>query len=172
MKCVAALSLTLASMVQAHYTFPYYITPSGNVTGQWEYVRETANHYSNGPVTDVNSTAIACYQLTSGDEGAETASVQAGGSYTSSSGDSCQFPGCYTGYEAGILFDIYVSLRLFHFFTFFSFFLFFFSFSIFIIPPLCCNNFGTLRQSTLGTSIMADLIPGGTTLGSSASVDH
>lgn len=221
MKCVTALSLALASMVQAHYTFPYYITPSGNVTGEWEYVRETANHYSNGPVTDVNSTAMACYQLTSGDEGAETASVTAGdkvglkldsdighpgplqwymakapqsetaatmngsdsalewfkisedhptinssgmywpsqgqsevfvtiptcledgyyllrvehiaihsagtyggaqfylsctqlqvtggGSYTAASADSCQFPGCYTGYESGILIDVYVS---------------------------------------------------------------
>lgn len=78
MKSAAAAVLALASMAQAHYTFPYYITPSGNVTGEWEYVRETANHYSNSPVTDVNSTAIACYQLTTGNEGAVTGTVAAG----------------------------------------------------------------------------------------------
>lgn len=78
MKSIAAFSVALASAAQAHYTFPYYVDPTGNVTGEWEYVRETANHYSNSPVTDVNSTDIACYQLATGDEGAKTGTVTAG----------------------------------------------------------------------------------------------
>ena len=46
----------------------------------WLYVRETANHYSNAPVTDVTSEAIRCYELDYDTTPGETsiATVQAG----------------------------------------------------------------------------------------------
>ncbi|KIY72290.1 lytic polysaccharide monooxygenase [Cylindrobasidium torrendii FP15055 ss-10] len=48
--------------VLSHYTFPSLIV-NGTATTEWQYVRMTANHYSNGPVTDVTSDAIRCYEL-------------------------------------------------------------------------------------------------------------
>ncbi|KAG6840374.1 hypothetical protein C0991_007111, partial [Blastosporella zonata] len=54
----AAIAGQLAT---AHYTFPdLYVNTT--VTTDWQYVRMTANHYSNGPVTDVTSSAIRCYE--------------------------------------------------------------------------------------------------------------
>ncbi|KAG5649621.1 hypothetical protein H0H81_002800 [Sphagnurus paluster] len=45
-------------------TFPGLIV-NGTVTADWQYVRMTENHWSNGPVTDVKSSAIRCYELDS-----------------------------------------------------------------------------------------------------------
>lgn len=42
-------------------TFPYLIADN-TVSGEWEYVRRTANKYSHGPVTDVTSPQIRCYE--------------------------------------------------------------------------------------------------------------
>ena len=47
------------------------VTYNGQASSDWQYVRETANHYSNGPVTDVTSGNMTCYQLAAGDEGAD-----------------------------------------------------------------------------------------------------
>jgi hypothetical protein len=58
-------------------TFPH-IAYNGQTTQDWEYVRETTNHYSNGPVTDVTSSQMTCYQLAAGSEGAKTMTVTAG----------------------------------------------------------------------------------------------
>ncbi|KAF8990965.1 hypothetical protein BDZ89DRAFT_178586 [Hymenopellis radicata] len=56
------LGLAFLSVVSCHYTFPDLIV-NGTTTGDWQYVRMTENHYSNGPVTDVTSAAIRCYEL-------------------------------------------------------------------------------------------------------------
>ncbi|KAJ3732320.1 glycoside hydrolase [Lentinula guzmanii] len=70
---LASLSIVALSGVihtgLAHYTFPDLIV-NGTVTADWEYVRETANHYTNDPVTDVTSDAIRCYELDSTSAGA------------------------------------------------------------------------------------------------------
>ncbi|KAI1769584.1 glycoside hydrolase family 61 protein [Hypoxylon sp. FL1150] len=74
MKAVAAFALmAVGAQAAPHYTFPNL---SG--TSAWSSVRQTANFQSNGPVTDVNSDAIKCYQNAAG--GApDTTAVQAGG---------------------------------------------------------------------------------------------
>ncbi|THH29747.1 hypothetical protein EUX98_g4437 [Antrodiella citrinella] len=73
---LAAIS---AQLVAAHYTFPDLIM-DGAATTDWEYVRETANHYSNGPVTSVTDPEFRCYELdlvnTAGET--QTATVSAG----------------------------------------------------------------------------------------------
>ncbi|PFH54033.1 lytic polysaccharide monooxygenase [Amanita thiersii Skay4041] len=51
-------------LVAAHYTFPDLIV-NNTITSDWQYVRITANHYSQAPVTDVTSQAIRCYELDS-----------------------------------------------------------------------------------------------------------
>ncbi len=41
-------------------------------------MRKASNYQSNGPVTDVSSKAMTCYQLAPGSEGAKTMNVTAG----------------------------------------------------------------------------------------------
>lgn len=71
MKLAYTIALFAAQLATAHYTFPDLIV-NGTTSTDWQYVRITANHYSNGPVTDVTSSAIRCYELDS------TAATQAG----------------------------------------------------------------------------------------------
>jgi hypothetical protein len=67
----------LASAAYAHYTFPGLIY-EGQVTQDWQYVRKTTNYQSHGPLQDVTSSQLGCYQLAPGSEGAQTMSVNAG----------------------------------------------------------------------------------------------
>ncbi|KAF9029499.1 hypothetical protein BDZ89DRAFT_1112551 [Hymenopellis radicata] len=72
------LGLAFLSVVSCHYTFPDLIV-NGTTTGDWQYVRMTENHYSNGPVTDVTSSAIRCYELDATSAGlAGIATISAG----------------------------------------------------------------------------------------------
>ncbi|KAJ9134846.1 Glycoside hydrolase family 61 protein [Coniochaeta hoffmannii] len=58
MKFSAAAALLAAAVADAHYTFP-----SVGTTADWQVVRQTKNYQSNGPVTDVQSADIRCYQM-------------------------------------------------------------------------------------------------------------
>ena len=51
--------------------------PSLAGEGAWESVRQTANFQSNGPVTDVSSEAIRCYERTPGTAAPATTTTQA-----------------------------------------------------------------------------------------------
>lgn len=59
---VSALRILYIEGSQGHYTFPDLIV-NGTVTSDWEYVRITENHYSNGPLTNVNDPEFRCYEL-------------------------------------------------------------------------------------------------------------
>ncbi|OTA77582.1 glycoside hydrolase family 61 protein [Hypoxylon sp. CO27-5] len=75
MKTLAVIALLGAA--QAHYTFPGLIY-NGVTETDWAYVRKTTNYQSHGPVTDVTSSQIRCYELEPGSNGAKTKSVKAG----------------------------------------------------------------------------------------------
>ncbi|RYP31456.1 hypothetical protein DL767_005747 [Monosporascus sp. MG133] len=96
MKVLAGLVL-LASAAQAapHYTFP-------NLAGEpaWSSVRQTANFQSNGPVTDVNSQAIRCYERSPGTAAPSTTAVRAGGQITFVAAPSIYHPGPLSAYMA------------------------------------------------------------------------
>ncbi|RYP80072.1 hypothetical protein DL769_002646 [Monosporascus sp. CRB-8-3] len=96
MKVLAGLVL-LASAAQAapHYTFP-------NLAGEpaWSSVRQTANFQSNGPVTDVNSQAIRCYERSPGTAAPSTTAVRAGGQITFVAAPSIYHPGALSAYMA------------------------------------------------------------------------
>ncbi|KAI3337293.1 lytic polysaccharide monooxygenase [Xylariaceae sp. AK1471] len=95
MKATAAFAL-FVSVIQAapHYTFPKLAG-----TADWSSVRQTANFQSNGPVTDVSSDAIRCYQQSSG--GAPSISqVKAGGQITWTVAPSIYHPGALSAYMA------------------------------------------------------------------------
>ncbi|CAN8101607.1 unnamed protein product [Discula destructiva] len=95
MRYSIAIASLGAALTQAHYTLP-----SINNGAQWENVRKTANHYSNGPVTDVSSPEMTCYQLSSGYGDTTTADVQAGTSVTYNVSPDLFHPGSFSAWLA------------------------------------------------------------------------
>lgn len=96
MKHGIALSAVIAAAAAApHYTFPHL---SG--TADWTSARKTANWQNNGPVTDVTSSAIRCYQLAEGSEGATTQAFKAGATITWSVAPSIYHQGALSAYMA------------------------------------------------------------------------
>ncbi|KAF2632513.1 lytic polysaccharide monooxygenase [Macroventuria anomochaeta] len=100
MKSFILSLLALASSSAAHYTFPELVI-GGKGTGNWQYVRQTANYQSNGPVTDVSSTAIRCYQLAPGTS-AKTYTVNAGDTVAFTAAASVSHPGPMQFYMAKV----------------------------------------------------------------------
>ncbi|KAI1268537.1 glycoside hydrolase [Xylariaceae sp. FL1019] len=88
----------LVGVVQAapHYTFPHLTG-----TADWSSVRQTANFQSNGPVTDVTSEAIRCYERAAG--GApKTTPVNAGGQISWDVAPNIYHPGALSAYMARV----------------------------------------------------------------------
>ncbi|KAF1942204.1 fungal cellulose binding domain-containing protein [Clathrospora elynae] len=100
MKYIFLSLLAVASTASAHYTFPELIV-GGKTTGQWTYVRKTANYQSNGPTTDVTANAIRCYELAPG-TGAETYTVNAGDTVGFTAVSSISHPGPLQFYLAKV----------------------------------------------------------------------
>lgn len=69
-------------------------------TADWTSARKTANWQSNGPVTDVTSAAIRCYQLAPGNEGATTQEFKAGSTITWVAAPSIYHSGALSAYMA------------------------------------------------------------------------
>lgn len=63
-------------------------------------MRKTENYQSNGPVTDVSSAAMTCYQLAAGAEGATVLDVTAGGKVTFGIAPNIYHPGPVNVYMA------------------------------------------------------------------------
>ncbi|KAG8898295.1 hypothetical protein FRC01_010960, partial [Tulasnella sp. 417] len=96
---ISAGLLALASqLVTSHYTFPDLVVGS-TVTADYQYVRMTDNHYSRGPVTDVTSPLMKCYETTT----ASTTST-----YTVAAGTTIGFKADQGLYHPGYL-DIYMA---------------------------------------------------------------
>jgi hypothetical protein len=80
--------------------------PKTNINGQlsadWETIRETENHYSHGPVTDVSSEAIRCYELNPGTGAPKIAGVQAGSNVTFTVDSNIGHPGPLQFYMAKV----------------------------------------------------------------------
>jgi len=99
MKSFLAL-LAVAATASAHYTFPALIA-DGTTTGAWQYVRKTTNYQSNGPVTDVTSNQIRCYELSPG-TGVSTYEVAAGATLGFTAVTSVSHPGTLQFYMAKV----------------------------------------------------------------------
>lgn len=70
-------------------------------TGAWQYVRKTTNYQSNGPVTDVSSTQIRCYELSPG-TASQTYEVNAGDTVGFTAQSSISHPGPLQFYLAKV----------------------------------------------------------------------
>lgn len=94
------LASLLAATATAHYTFPELIAGSTK-TGAWQYVRKTTNYQSNGPVTDVTSTQIRCYELAPG-TASQTYEVKAGDTVGFTAQTTISHPGPLMFYMAKV----------------------------------------------------------------------
>jgi hypothetical protein len=72
------------------------------VSAEWETIRITENHYSHGPVTDVSSSSMTCYQRDVGTGAAKTVAVKAGGTVTFTVDTSIGHPGPLHFYMAKV----------------------------------------------------------------------
>ncbi|EEB93545.1 hypothetical protein MPER_07780 [Moniliophthora perniciosa FA553] len=94
----AAFASVAISLVSGHYTFPNLIV-AGTTTGEWEYVRMTANHIDQGPLTDVTSDGVRCFEDPSdvpGDAGIAT--VTAGSEVGFKASNTMGHPGYFSAY--------------------------------------------------------------------------
>ncbi|KAJ3484844.1 hypothetical protein NLI96_g5356 [Meripilus lineatus] len=87
------LAAATAHIVSAHYTIPDLIV-NGTTSADWVYIRETANHWSNGPVTNVNDPEFRCYELDLKNTAAAT------GTATVSAGSTIGFKAVCTNNQA------------------------------------------------------------------------
>ncbi|KAK0664514.1 glycoside hydrolase [Cercophora samala] len=101
MKASTTLAVLAAAGAQAHYTFPG-TKYNGVAQPQWDTVRITQNHYSNGPVTDVNSALMTCYERDPGVGAPNTLPVTAGSTVTFQVGSSVGHPGPLHFYMAKV----------------------------------------------------------------------
>ncbi|EAA30230.1 fungal cellulose binding domain-containing protein [Neurospora crassa OR74A] len=101
MKFSSALAFLAAAGAQAHYTFPKGYS-TGAVSGEYEHIRMTENHYNRGPVADVTSESMTCYELNPGKGAPKTLSVAAGSNYTFVVGDNIGHPGPLHFYMAKV----------------------------------------------------------------------
>ncbi|KZV99482.1 hypothetical protein EXIGLDRAFT_605716 [Exidia glandulosa HHB12029] len=87
-----------SSLTSSSDTFPNFIVNS-TTTAEWQYVRITENHYSNGPVVDMSSTAFRCNELDS-TVAANTsiATVAAGSTVGFKADNTMGHPGYFSAY--------------------------------------------------------------------------
>ncbi|KAI1788679.1 glycoside hydrolase [Ganoderma leucocontextum] len=95
----AVLAVLSAQLVAAHYTLLDLIA-NGTTFADWVYVRETENHYSNGPITDVTSPEFRCYELDMSATPGETsiATVLAGSTVGFKANSDFYHPGYFSVY--------------------------------------------------------------------------
>ncbi|KAK4032299.1 putative endo-beta-1,4-glucanase D [Parachaetomium inaequale] len=101
MKLTSSVALLAAAGAQAHYTFPK-TSVNGVVSAEWETIRMTENHYSHGPVTDVTSSSMTCYEQDVGTGAAKTVAVKAGGTVTFTVDTTIGHPGPLHFYMAKV----------------------------------------------------------------------
>ncbi|ROT38037.1 endoglucanase II [Sodiomyces alkalinus F11] len=98
MKFLSAFApLALLQAVSAHYIFP-----SINNSGNWQYVRQTVNHQHTGPIENVYSDLMTCYELSPGRGPSGVMNVQAGSSVTVNSSPTIFHPGPSIAYLARV----------------------------------------------------------------------
>ncbi|KAM0335563.1 hypothetical protein ACHAQA_000611 [Verticillium albo-atrum] len=100
MKAAAAI-LSLASIASAHYTFRT-VEIDGQPTSEWEIIRQTANYQTSGPIEDVTSEELTCYELNPGSHGAGVLDVQAGATVSFTSSPAIFHPGPALAYLAKV----------------------------------------------------------------------
>ncbi|CRK32520.1 hypothetical protein BN1708_005780 [Verticillium longisporum] len=100
MKAATAL-LSLVHLTSAHYTFRT-VEFDGQPTSEWGIIRKTANFETAGPIEDVTSEQLTCYELSPGSHGAGVLNVQAGAAVSFTSSPAIFHPGPSLAYLAKV----------------------------------------------------------------------
>ncbi|KAH6638585.1 glycoside hydrolase family 61 protein [Truncatella angustata] len=95
------VGLSLVAVVFGHYTFPDLIY-NGVTSDDWEYIRQTTNYQSHGPVQDVTSSQLRCYELTTPSTANGTQTVAAGSTVSFRVDPAIQHPGPLQFYLAKV----------------------------------------------------------------------
>ncbi|KAM0329277.1 hypothetical protein ACHAQA_004582 [Verticillium albo-atrum] len=95
------LPTALLQAASAHYVFPA-ISSGGQSPTNWQHVRQTANYQTTGPITNVASSQMTCYELNPGRGAPATLDVAAGSSVSFSSNPSIFHPGPAIAYLARV----------------------------------------------------------------------
>jgi hypothetical protein len=82
MKFTATLLALAATLTNAHYTIPRASSGGTSAASDWQFTRRTENWQHNGPVENVNSASMTCYELQPGTAAPQTLPVTAGNSIT------------------------------------------------------------------------------------------
>jgi hypothetical protein len=96
----ASLLVLLAPLSMGHYFFPKTIVNSAR-SSDWQYVRETANNPQSGPVEDVSSNLMRCYEK-GGRPSAAVQTVAAGSRFGLTASASMGHPGPSLWYMARV----------------------------------------------------------------------
>ncbi|KAK3323325.1 glycoside hydrolase [Cercophora scortea] len=95
------VTTSILALAAVAHAVPHYIFGHIASTKDWEVVRMTANHYSNGPVQDVTSEAIRCFQDKPGGGGStSTYKAKAGGTISWTANPAIYHPGALSAYMA------------------------------------------------------------------------
>ncbi|KAG9258367.1 glycosyl hydrolase family 61-domain-containing protein [Emericellopsis atlantica] len=100
MKPSFALLAVAGAVTNAHYLIPRASSGGVSATADWQFTRITENHYSNGPVTDVTSPQMTCYELNPGTPAPQTLPVRAGGTVKFTIAPNIYHPGPVNVYMA------------------------------------------------------------------------
>ncbi|KAG7104865.1 Endo-beta-1 like protein [Verticillium longisporum] len=95
------LPVALLQVASAHYTFPA-ISSGGQSSPNWQNVRQTANYQTTGPITNVASSQMTCYELSPGRGAPGTLAVTAGNTVSFTSSPPIFHPGPAIAYLARV----------------------------------------------------------------------
>ncbi|CRK26846.1 hypothetical protein BN1723_013896 [Verticillium longisporum] len=95
------LPVALLQVASAHYTFPA-ISSGGQSSANWQNVRQTANYQTTGPITNVASSQMTCYELSPGRGAPGTLAVTAGNTVSFTSSPPIFHPGPAIAYLARV----------------------------------------------------------------------
>ncbi|KAF8310074.1 hypothetical protein DL93DRAFT_2099611 [Clavulina sp. PMI_390] len=96
----ATLLALSAHVARGHYTFPDFQGDAASVA-DWQYVRMTQNHYSQGPVTDVTDPLLRCYENDTA-SATSTTTATAGNTYSFGADQAIYHPGYTAVYMAQV----------------------------------------------------------------------
>jgi len=100
MKATFGLLALAGTIAHAHYTIPRVSSGGVSSTSDWQHVRRTENYQHNGPVENVQSSAMTCYELQPGTPAPDTLPVSAGGTLTFQINPNIYHPGPVNVYMA------------------------------------------------------------------------
>ncbi|KAF8290314.1 hypothetical protein DL93DRAFT_2169891 [Clavulina sp. PMI_390] len=91
----------LALSAHGQQTFPYITDDTGALSGSWQYVRMTQNHFSQAPIWNVSDPLLRCYENNTA-SATSTITLTAGKTYSIVADKAIDHPGTLAVYMAKV----------------------------------------------------------------------